>query len=162
MKKAEIVDGKYTTKEDSEELVASSRGYYAGAQIEPGQKFRARDKGESFSWAAPEGADSKKRSEEKTGYLAGSVRDIVGRIKGLSDADLKAYRAEEGRGDQRKSVLTAMDDEIANRQTNPSVPAGAGKTGKGGGNDERRFGGGIPGGEPNPDEAVKAGKDPFK
>ncbi len=160
-KKAEIVDGKYTTKADGEELLATAKGYYAGAQIEPGQKFRVRDKGEVFSWASPEDAVETKRKAEG-GYLAGSVRDIVGRIKDLSDRDLKAYRNEEAAGEQRKSVLTAFDDELANRTSNPTVPGGAGKTEKGGGNDERRFGGGIPGSEPNPDDAVKAGKDPFK
>lgn len=165
--KTEIDKGKYVTKADGEELVATARGYYAGQQLDPGMKFRVHDKGTTFSWAEPVSADRKKREKdaEDTGYLSRPTREVVTRIKDLSNADLKAYRDDEANGQARKSVLRAMDDEIANRASKPgasTVPAGTGMTEKGGGNNERRFGGGIPGKEPNPDDAVKAGQDPFK
>lgn len=110
----------YKTSKDAEQLRATAQGFYGGRRIKPGEAFFAQSKGESFSWAMPVGAKASRSADrvdesDKHALLNKAIREILPALKPMSDADLRALRDSESKGDNRTTLLNAIDDELANR-----------------------------------------------
>lgn len=172
---------KYTVKKGGEMLRAVAAGFYGARRVTPGETLFAQE-GESFSWALPLNA-AQTPGIGDSALLEQPVSQIVPKLKGMTDADLRALRDAESRGETpRSTLLNTIDDELSTRLSrgggiasgntgstdelsaspNDQVRRGRaatrgiggpgdGITEQGGGNDERRFGGGLPGAQPNPD-----------
>lgn len=110
----------YKTTKDGEQLLAVADGFYEGRRVRAGTKFHATNKGERFGWAEPADAPAKRRTgkpdpDDKDDPLNRPLRDLLPALKTSSDADLRALRDGEARGQNRVTLLTAIDDEIATR-----------------------------------------------
>lgn len=106
----------FTSSKDGEEFVALKDGFYEGARVRRTQTFTVTNKGEKFNWAKPATtADVTSDKGGAPGLLDKKMTDIVSGLAGLTDTELQGTLAAEQAGKARKGVITAIEDEIANR-----------------------------------------------
>lgn len=95
---------------------ATKVAFVNGARVRVGEEFTAADDFKA-SWAVP--AEQYVDASEKPNQGDRSVAEILASVSELSDKELQAVLDAEVSGRGRKSLVAKLQDEIANRITNP-------------------------------------------
>lgn len=93
-------------------------GFVNGSRVRVGGEFTAPDDFKA-SWAVP--ANEYEDPEEKVTLADRSVAEILASVENLSDKEVQALLDAEVSGRGRKSLVAKLQDEIANRVTNPAA-----------------------------------------
>lgn len=97
---------------------ATKTAFVNGARVRVGEEFTAADDFKA-SWAVP--ASEYVDAAAKPTQGDRSVAEILASVDSLSDKELHAVLDAEVSGRGRKSLIAKLQDEIANRVTNPAT-----------------------------------------
>lgn len=101
--------------DEIETKVAIADGFFGARRVREGATFRA-PKSEKARWF--KSADAEDVTDDLGGepnLLDQSIPDIVASLSGLTDQQLAGLLSAEQAGKTRKGVMSAIDDELANR-----------------------------------------------
>lgn len=119
-------DGYYKSTEDGQTFVAFAPGFYTSNKQRPGDTFIVREKGEKFKWARPATpANVTADAGGEPALLDKEAREILPALSGLTDVQLNGMVGAETAGRRRKAVISAIEDELANRVGKIGGPAPA-------------------------------------
>lgn len=109
-------DGKYTSTAAGQTFYAFREGFYDGGRVRVGETFPVNEKGEKFAWAYP--ASEGQVTADLGGrpaLLEKKPAEIVKSLSGLTNTQLNGTLSAEQAGKNRKAIIRAIEDELANR-----------------------------------------------
>lgn len=103
-----------------EQKKAIKLGFHEGARVRPGETFWAEPEFKA-KWFVTKGSaeDKAATAVEEGNLLDKSIKEVLAVLKDQTDVELRALLSAEQSGKMRKGLIGAIDDELANRFSNP-------------------------------------------